>query len=310
MQKIIEVRGLSKAFSNNLVLDDVSFDVEEGSVIGLIGRSGCGKTTLLNLLVGYLKPNKGGVYYKGTDVQKSNFDLLRNVGFAVQEGSFYKKLKVSENLNYFGKLYGLTKEEIKDRTSILLENFGLSDASSILGDNLSVGMQKRLDIACALIHDPEVLLLDEPTANLDPVLRKNILWMIKKINETGTTVVLSSHMLEDVSSVCKKVLMINRKKVITFDSPENLEFHFSGFNAIKLQSELGEYTNLISVLTSQGLIKNYKAHNDSLMLFTRDVKSTLKHINHYFSNSNDNLVHIDIVKPSLDTVFENVSNNK
>src|SRR3989344_7182807 len=137
MQKIIEVRGLSKAFSNNLVLDDVSFDVEEGSVIGLIGRSGCGKTTLLNLLVGYLKPNKGGVYYKGTDVQKSNFDLLRNVGFAVQEGSFYKKLKVSENLNYFGKLYGLTKEEIRERTSILLENFGLSDASSILGDNLS-----------------------------------------------------------------------------------------------------------------------------------------------------------------------------
>lgn len=310
MQKIIEVRGLSKSFDENHVLADVSFDIEEGSVIGLIGKSGSGKTTLLNMIVGFLKPTRGNVYYKGKDIAKINFDLKRNMGFAVQEGSFYKKLSVAENLDYFGRLYGLGKDEVKERIKILLDTFTLNDAAHVLGANLSIGMQKRLDIACGLIHDPEILLLDEPTANLDPMLRKNIQWLIKKVNESGTTVVLSSHMLEDVSAVCNKVLMINNKKVLAFDSPENLEFHFTGYNTIKLESELRDYGNLISVLSSKGMIKNYKTQNNALMLFTKDIKTALKYINQHYSKSNDNLVNIDISKPSLDSIFENVTNGK
>ena len=309
MQKILEVKGLSKKYGAHLVLDNISFDVEEGSILGIIGRSGCGKTTLLNTLVGFIKPDGGNFFYKGNNVTKSNEDLKRNIGFAVQESSIYGKLNVAENISYFGRIAGLPNSAIKERTEILLNTFGLTDARHLLGEKLSVGMQKRLDIACSLIHDPEILLLDEPTANLDPVMRKNTIELIKKINESGTTVIISSHLLGDIRALCDKVLIIDNKKAFAFDSPENLEQNFSSHKLIKIESELRDYTNLVSNLYNAGLIKKHQTNENSLWVFTKDVKSTLKSINHFYSNSKDSLLDIDIVSPSLDTIFENIKSN-
>ncbi|MBI2148551.1 ABC transporter ATP-binding protein [Candidatus Woesearchaeota archaeon] len=307
MQKILEVKGLSKKFGDHLVLDNLNFDIEEGSIVGVIGRSGCGKTTLLNTLVGFLKADAGKLFYKGKEISKSNSGLRNNIGFAVQESSLYNKLNVVENLNYFGKLYGLSNHDIKERTEILLRTFGLTEARHVLGGNLSVGMQKRLDIACALIHDPEILLLDEPTANLDHMLRKNIVELIKQVNDSGTTVIISSHHLEDIRNICHKVLIINNRKAVAFDTPENLELNFSSHKLIKLESELKNYAQLVSTLTNTGLVRKHYMQENKLMLFTKDIKSTLKLINQHYSQSNDNLINIDIIKPSLDTIFEHIS---
>ena len=306
MQKVLEVIGLSKKYKDHVVLDNISFDLEEGSILGIIGKSGCGKTTLLNTLVGFLKPESGKINYKGRELKNSFSDIKKNIGFAVQEGSFYKKLNVTENLHYFGRLYGLSAKEIKQRTEMLLNTFGLTEASHVLGENLSVGMQKRLDIACALIHDPEILVLDEPTANLDPVLRKNIIDLIKHINDCGTTVIISSHILEDIRNLCDKVLIINNKKKVAFDTPQNLEQNLSNHKMIKIESELKDYTKLLSLLNNYQVIKKHQLSDNSLMLFTKDVKSTLKLINHYYSQNQDNLLSIDIKKPSLDNVFETI----
>jgi len=305
MQKIIEVVNLSKNFGGHVVLDNARFSIEEGSIVGLIGKSGCGKTTLLNLIVGFLKPGRGSILYKGGSIHNSKIDLNKIIGFATQEGSFYKSLTVAENLEYFGKLYALTKEEIQERTNILLNTFELTDAHHTMGGNLSIGMQKRLDIACSLIHDPEVLLLDEPTANLDPLLRKSILELIRKVNESGTTVVLSSHILEDINALCDSVLLIENKRIFSVNNP--LSFGNPQpvtQRAIKLETELKEYDGLVNSLFTQGLIRNYKADTDSLILFTKDVKTTLKQINSYYSQSNDNLLKINLVKPTFEEVFE------
>ena len=304
MRNIIEVRGLTKRFGEHIILDNLNFDIEEGSVFGLIGKSGCGKTTLLNLIIGFLKPNKGAIHYSGKNITTLGNELGKNIGFACQEGSFYKKLTIAENLNYFGRLYGLEKNEINERIKILLETFGLQDASDTFGHNLSIGMQKRLDIACSLIHDPEVLILDEPTANLDPTLRKNILELIKKINESGTTVIISSHILDDISTLCDKVLVINDKRIIALDSPENLELNLAERDIIKIESEQKRYDGIISLLVNKGLIDNYQVDEPYLLLFTKDTKNTLKQINSHFSNGEDHLLQINIIKPSLGKIFE------
>lgn len=306
MQRIIGVRNLTKRFGDNIVLDDINFDIEDGSIFGLIGKSGCGKTTLLNILVGFLKPNKGNIYYRDTELRKLGSVMRKTFGFAAQDSSFYRKLTVVENLNYFGKLYGLSSKEIKERTKTLLDTFDLTEAANTFGENLSIGMQKRLDIACALIHKPAVLILDEPTANLDPLLRKNILDLIKKINESWTTVIISSHILEDISALCHNVIVIDNKRIVAMDSPKNLEKKFSGQKVIRLESELKDYTKLISTLSRYGLLSNYKLNGDSLMLQANDIKNTLKCINYHFSNGKDSLVSINIAKPSLDLFFESL----
>lgn len=307
MGDIIEVRNLTKRFGENIILDNLSFSIEEGSIFGLIGRSGCGKTTLLNLLVDFLKPNKGSIHFRGKEISKLGNKLGENVGLACQEGSFYHELTVSENLSYFGRLYGLEGKEIKERSKILLETFGLTDAMNTFGTNLSVGMQKRLDIACSLIHDPEVLILDEPTANLDPALRKNILDLIKKINESGTTVIISSHILDDISTLCSKVLVIDNKRIIGLDSPQNLELKLSKSDIIKLESELCSYDGVIAALSAKNIIDNYQLDGASLLLFTKDTKNALKHISQYYSAGEDQLLQINIIKPSLGNIFEVMS---
>jgi len=304
MANIIEVNALTKRFGENIVLDNINFSIEKGSIFGLIGKSGCGKTTLLNLLIGYTRPNRGSISYNGKNVEKIGTALGRITGFASQEGSFYKKLTVAENLRYFGRLYGYPSNIIKERMEILLGSFGLQDAEHTLGQNLSIGMQKRLDIACALIHDPDILILDEPTANLDPALRKNILELIKKINESGTTIIISSHILDDINTLCNKVLVIENKRIIAFGTPRDLEMQLSQKDIIKIESELKKYDYLISSLVSKNLIDNYEVNEGVLSLHTKNTKNALKHITNYFGKGGDGLVNIDIVKPSLGNIFE------
>jgi ABC-2 type transport system ATP-binding protein len=308
MESIIEVSSLSKRFGEKIVLDNISFSIEKGAVFGIIGKSGCGKTTLLNMLIGFLQPNLGEIKIEGKTYSKHSMHLREKIGFAAQEASFYKKLSVQENIKYFGRLHGLNKEEINRRTEILLKEFGLVDAVNVMGGQLSIGMQKRLDIACALINDPEVLILDEPTANLDPMLRKNILDLIKKINLDGTTIIISSHLLDDIKTLCDNVLVIKDKRIAAIDNPENIENQYST-NMVKILSEKQSYDNLISNLMNANLITNHDfSEQGHLIVHTKDIKNTLKTINQYFSSAKDSLVNIEVINPSMEDAFENLTN--
>ena len=185
---ILHIHGISKSFNGTPVIESADFDVNKGEIFGIIGMSGAGKTTLLNLLVGFLKPDQGDVVFTLPD--NSNISIVKQTdlvkkffGFSTQSPSFYPKLTVIENLEHFGTLAGIPERKIRTRAKELLRLVGLSPAQDVIAEKLSGGMQKRLDIACALMHNPEVLILDEPTADLDPIMRKQLWQLIKDINK-------------------------------------------------------------------------------------------------------------------------------
>lgn len=220
--ELLKFKKVTKKFKKNLVVNSVSFDIPENKITGLIGASGSGKTTVLKLMIGAYRPTKGKVVYLKRDLRKEMKDVEKYFGFATEDGSFYDKLTVEENVHYFGKLQKMKNKEIRENSETLIQLVGLENARKTLAENLSIGMKKRLDITCALIHHPKVLIMDEPTADLDPVLRKEILNLIKKINKRGTTVILTTQILEEADDLLDHVLILYDKKIKEDGTPKKI----------------------------------------------------------------------------------------
>jgi len=221
-QTLLRVANLTKSYGSKLVLNSINFDIIEGDVLGIIGISGAGKTTLLECLVGFTMPEQGDVLIASKSQMfgeqafvsvKKQKNFRRYFGFAAQFPSFYNQLTVMENLEYFGSLYGLSKSTIKNNSEILINFVGLSGEGDTVAGTLSGGMQKRLDIACSLIHGPKILILDEPTADLDPISRKHMADLIKKINSQGTTVIIASHILQEMEQICRNVSILHDHRI-------------------------------------------------------------------------------------------------
>ena len=218
--ELIQLKEVTKEFNNKIILDNVSFSIKEGDVVGIIGQSGSGKTTILNSLIGFYEPDEGEITYQ-LDINKKRKPLHKNLkevkrkfGFAAQVSSFYPKLTIKENLYHFGKLYGVKTKILKKNIRNLLEFTELQEYGNQLSEHLSVGMQKRLDLSCSLIHNPKLLLLDEPTANLDPLLQKEILHLIDHANRQGITIIIASHHLNDIEKICNQIVLLKKGKIV------------------------------------------------------------------------------------------------
>jgi len=209
-------------------------DVNENEIFGIIGPTGVGKTTLLECIVGLLNPDEGDVYIK---INENYYSVLKHrnhfkpfFGFASQYPSIYNNLTVEENLKYFAALYRLRKEEANNNINYLLHLLNLQDDKKTLAGNLSGGMQKRLEIACSLIHNPKILLLDEPTADLDVISRKQIWGLIKEINKNGTTIILSSHLLQEMELLCNRVAILKSGRVVVCGTVEQIKRKYGSKN--------------------------------------------------------------------------------
>jgi len=229
---IFQLEGVSKSFGKNLVLSNFNLKIERGKIFGIIGPSGVGKTTLLNLLVGLLKPDSGVIYFIGRRLEKSQALLKKLVAMSPQHYSFYPNLTVEENLKFFGKMYGLDNKTLEEKMLWLLSQLQLAGYEKNLASTLSVGMQRRLDIACTLLADTEVYIFDEPFEGLDPLMREVVIKLIKELHRTSSniknpaflknldtkkkrrTVIISSHFLKDLEKICDTCILIFNKKII------------------------------------------------------------------------------------------------
>lgn len=301
---IFELKGVTKRFKDNIVLENLNLDIPQGSIFGILGINGSGKTTILRLLVGYYKPTKGEVLYLNKKLKKVEGKLKSEIGFTTQDSSFYPKLTVEENVKYFGALYGLPKKTIDSNSDRILKLVELDHVRNRIAEQLSGGMQRRLDMACSLIHVPKVVILDEPTEDLDPLLRKDILHLIKKIAEIGTTVIITSHRLEDIEIVCDRVAILHNKSMIRSGTLDELKEEYSSSEEIHLQTKNQDYRTIMKNISQYD---TYYLDGSRLVIRAENAERILHEILHIIENTKDKLIYVDVQRPTLEEVFQSLT---
>ena len=201
--EVMKLVGITKKFKNRIILDNIDLVVFKKEILGLTGPSGAGKTVLIKILMGYLKPEKGKIISKN------------KIGFSTQENSFYEDLTLNQNLNYFAKMYNVKKR--KEKIKVLIKTLGLDGYEKTIVGNLSGGTKKRVDIACALLNDPDILILDEPYVGLDHLLITQLSSFLDELRKSGMTMIMSSHVLEPIEQLCDRVIFIKDTKVSLID---------------------------------------------------------------------------------------------
>jgi ABC-2 type transport system ATP-binding protein len=236
---VIEVSNLVRRYGPHVAVDHASFSIQKGEIVGFLGPNGAGKSTTMNILTGYLSATEGTVKIDGQDILEHPTEIKKKIGYLPENPPLYQDMTVREYLSFAGEIKGVPKQEKKERVNRIMETVGVHDVSKRLIKNLSKGYKQRVGLAQALIGDPQALILDEPTSGLDP---KQILEIRDLIIELGKdhTVILSSHILSEISAVCRRVLIINQGKIVADDSPENLAKRILGGSRILLRLDATE----------------------------------------------------------------------
>ena len=231
---MIQVQGLTKKYSRNLAVDHISFEVQKGEIVGFLGPNGAGKTTTMRMLTCFLPPSLGTANVAGFDILEQPLEVKRRVGYLPETPPLYLEMATVEYLQFVGKLKGLRGEELSKRVDYVCERCSITDVRTKLLGKLSKGYRQRVGLAQAIIHNPDVLILDEPTAGLDP----------KQVNETRDlirslagdhTIILSTHILPEVEQTCEKVIIINKGKLVATDSVENLQARARGAESMLVE---------------------------------------------------------------------------
>lgn len=218
MEKIVEVKNLTKQFKNFTAISDVSFDAHKGEIFGLLGPNGAGKTTTIRVLATVLSATSGTATVGGFDIYKQKEEVRKNVGILTTDIGVYERFTGRENLTYFGKLYGLTSQRVKDRIAELVELLQMEAFIDKRAGNYSTGMKQKLAIARSVIHDPEVIIFDEPTSGLDVLAAQTVLDFMKKAKGLGKCVIFSTHHMFDAEKLCDRVAIIHEGKIVVVDT--------------------------------------------------------------------------------------------
>ena len=230
---MISVKNVTKKYGNFIAVESINFQIEEGEIIGLLGPNGAGKSTTMNMITGYIEPSEGEIIIGGYDILKNPNKAKAQIGYMPEGVPLYQDLTVKEFVSYMADLKKVKKAEKKAKVQEVLEKTNLIEVSNKLIKNISRGYKQRVSLAGALVTNPKILILDEPTVGLDPKQITEIRELIKSL-EGKHTIILSSHILSEVSQICKKVIIINKGKIVAIDTPQNLENKTNQGRIIKL----------------------------------------------------------------------------
>src|SRR6266851_1185067 len=235
---MISVKDLSKRYARNTAVDHISFEVEKGQIVGFLGPNGAGKTTTMRMLTCFLPPSAGNATVAGFDVIEAPLEVKRRIGYLPEAPPLYLEMRTAEYLTFVGRLKGLSGAELRQRVDTVCERCAVGDVKNKLLGKLSKGYRQRVGLAQAIIHNPEVLILDEPTAGLDP---KQIIETRELIRGLAGnhTIVLSTHILPEVSQTCQRVVIINKGRVVAVDTPDNLTARLRGAETLYVQVDAG-----------------------------------------------------------------------
>ena len=300
MKDAIEVKNLTKYYNDLLALDHVTFKVKQGSVFGLLGPNGAGKTTTIRILTGLTRPSKGTATIMGFDITREAVKAKQMIGVVPESSNVYEEMTALQNLIFASQLYGVPRSERRTRARELLEVFNLQDRANSRVEEFSRGMKRRLTIACALVHHPQILFLDEPTAGLDAQSARQLRAYIGKLKELGVTVLLTTHYIEEADQLCDTVAMINQGQIVALDSPENLKASITGTKIVEVifsdaiaEKELSEIEGVLEV---QRLGDKYK-------LVVGGVSDIMGALVDYARRRNTRIMTLNTLKPSLEDAF-------
>jgi ABC-2 type transport system ATP-binding protein len=229
-QHIIEIENLSKVFKHAFepAVNNVSLKVESNSIFGLLGPNGAGKTTIISILCGVMKPSSGDVILGGLKLSENIDQIKQIIGVVPQDVALYPTLTARENLEYFGAMYGLSGKEKKDKITNWLEKLGLAQAADRRVETFSGGMKRRVNLIASILHNPKILFLDEPTVGVDVQSRNVIIEHLKELNKAGTTIIYTSHHLEEAEKFCEKIAIIDYGVILTQGTPKQLIIESEG----------------------------------------------------------------------------------
>lgn len=233
---MIKAENLKKSYGSTVAVDGVSFEVQKGQTLGLLGPNGAGKTTTIQMLCGLLKPDAGKITLDGK-TDPGQVEVRMSLGVVPQALALYEELSALENLRFFGKIYGLSGQKLKERVNNCLDIAGLAKRSKERASKYSGGMKRRLNMVCSLLHDPPILLLDEPTVGVDPQSRNLIFETIEDMSKQGRTIIYTTHYMEEAQRLCDKVAIIDHGKILEMDSVENLIAKHGGPSHIEAEFE-------------------------------------------------------------------------
>ncbi|MDW7669248.1 MAG: ABC transporter ATP-binding protein [Bacillota bacterium] len=299
---MLEIMNLKKYFNQTKAVDDISFKVEKGEILGLLGPNGAGKSTTISMIATLLKADKGKILYKGIDIEKEPKQIQKELGFVPQEIALYPSLSGYDNLKFWGRMYGLKGDKLKEKIEEVSQIIGIDKRLKNKVEEYSGGMKRRLNIGSALLHNPEILILDEPTVGIDPQSRKHILDSVKEINKKGSTVIYTSHYMEEVEYLCDKICIMDEGKIIAQGTKDDLIKSISAEEKVILQVD-----NI-----NQKMIEEIKIipYVDKIAFFENEItiQKTGNNVDYSeileaISNNDGHLTSMDIKKPDLEFVF-------
>lgn len=296
---MITVKNVTKKYGKFKAVDNISFEVNDGEIIGLLGPNGAGKSTTMNILTGFIEPTQGEVIINGYNISKKPKKAKKCIGYMPEGVPLYKDMTVKEFITYMAELKGVKKENIKESVEQAMQDTWLQNVKKVLIKNLSKGYKQRVSMAGALVGNPEIIILDEPTVGLDPKQIIEIRNLIKKLGKNHT-LIISSHILSEISQICEKVIIINKGQIVAVDSPENLEDKVNVENAINIIVE--DMENKIESLKINGakkveLIKKNDDNTKEYRIIPKkdyDIRKTI------FSDlAKENITIFELKKPEI-----------
>jgi len=299
MPDAIVVQDLTRRFGDFIAVDHVSFAVATGEIFGFLGPNGAGKTTTIKMLTGLLHPSDGSAYVAGFAVADETAALKRNIGYMSQLFSLYADLTVEENIQLFAGLYGVTGRRLAARRDWVLEMAGLTEHRTRLTADLPLGWKQRLALGCAVLHEPPILFLDEPTSGVDPVSRRHFWDLIYALAEEGTTVLVTTHYMEE-AEYCHRLALMNRGRLIALDRPAALKAQMT--DPI-LEVATDDAPKAIEALQHVPEIVEAGMYGRALHVMVTDEAAARAAIERTLEGAGRRVEHITVIPPSLEDVF-------
>lgn len=299
---VLEINNLTKKFGDFIAVDNMSLKIVEGEIFGFLGANGAGKSTTINMISGLLRSNEGVINILGKNITKNSRFAKMNIGIVPQDLAIYEDLTAYENVRFFAGLYGLRGSELDERVKEALEFVGLSDKHKSYPKNFSGGMKRRLNIACAIAHRPKLIIMDEPTVGIDPQSRNYILTSVRKLNEMGSTIIYTSHYMEEVEEICTRIAIVDHGQIIAEGTKEQLKSIITNTKDIWIEVKSTENIDINRLKAING-VEAVHIEENVLKINSDAGVNILNKIIEQLIGSGTEIRSLEEQAPNLETVF-------